>query len=359
MRIIAAHLLNDYSGSPKVLMQLLKGWVKKDFTVELYTCSQRDGFLSELEGVSYSFFKYKWAANPIVRLINLLISQFYLCRGILKTAKKEDIVYVNTVLPFGAALAGKIKGCRVIYHLHETSVKPAILKSFLFGMVKYCAQEVIYVSEYLASQEPFNNMRSHVLHNAIDDVFLKEAQLCAKANQGLNNILMVCSLKEYKGVDEFLRLATLLPTKAFKLVLNASKQEIDAFFNERIIPENVIILPTQSNVHPFYQWADLTLNLSNIDRWVETFGLTIIEGMAYGNPAIVPPIGGVTEIVKEGQNGALINSKNIEEISYRIAVWSSDLSYFEELRKAARDTIALFNEETFISKNIKIINTTK
>jgi len=34
---------------------------------------------------------------------------------------------------------------------------------------------------------------------------------------------------------------------------------------------------------------------------VETFGLTILEGMTYKLPAIVPPVGGVIELVEENK----------------------------------------------------------
>ena len=284
MKIIATHLLNDFSGSPKVLKQLLQGWVKNDLTVELHTCGGKDGFLSDLAGVSYYHFNYKWAANPFIRLVNLLISQFVLCFNILKTSSRQDIIYINTVLPFGAALAGKIKGNRIIYHIHETSVKPAILKSFLFGMVKWCATDVIYVSRYLAKQEPIAQANTHILYNAIEDDFLAKANNYAKKSDGLKNILMVCSLKEYKGVNEFIKLASILPDHKFKLVLNASNEDIANYFQLNSITKNVELFATQSDVHPFYQWADLVLNLSRTDEWVETFGLTIIEGMAYGNP---------------------------------------------------------------------------
>ena len=68
MRVIAAHLLNDYSGSPKVLMQLLKGWTKNNIETHLYTCSGREGFLSDIPKVNNHFYWYKFAKNPFVRL---------------------------------------------------------------------------------------------------------------------------------------------------------------------------------------------------------------------------------------------------------------------------------------------------
>lgn len=357
MKIIATHLFNDYSGSPKVLMQLLKGWNKHGITTQLYTCAGREGFLSDLPDVKYSFFNYRFAANPVIRFVNLMVSQIILCVKILKNTENTDIIYVNTVLPFGAAVAGKLKGNRVIYHIHETSMKPAILKSFLFGIVEWCATDIVYVSNYLADQESFSNKKMHVLHNAIENEFLSKAEADAIEKEGLSNVLMVCSLKTYKGINEFVQLSNCLPHHNFRLVLNANKNEIADYFKKVKLPENLEIFETQSNVHPFYKWADVVLNLSKPNEWVETFGLTIIEGMAYGNPAIVPPVGGVTEVIENGVNGFTLDSDDIVEIANKIGVWTSNDNYFKSFRKSARSAVAQYNEDRFILKNIQILET--
>jgi glycosyltransferase involved in cell wall biosynthesis len=86
-------------------------------------------------------------------------------------------------------------------------------------------------------------------------------------------------------------------------VVNATEKEIQEYFKGKEIPKQLIIYPTQTDTHPFYQEASVILNLSHPDLWVETFGLTILEGMRYGLPAIVAPVGGVTELVEDNKNG--------------------------------------------------------
>ena len=101
-------------------------------------------------------------------------------------------------------------------------------------------------------------------------------------------------------------------------MVNANQSDIDEYFKNEVLPLNLIVYPTQKETHQFYQEASLLLNLSDVNLWVETFGLTILEGMAYGLPAIVPPVGGVVELIEEGKNGYLIDSKNIELVSEKI-----------------------------------------
>ncbi|WP_426104714.1 glycosyltransferase family 4 protein [Massilia sp. TSP1-1-2] len=355
MKIFAFHLLNDYSGSPKVLSQLLKGWIEKDYDVNVVTCKGRDGFLSDITGVKYHYYKYNFAENKLVRLFNLALSQLIVFAKFFGQVSRDDIVYINTVLPFGAALVGKLKGCRVIYHVHETTVKPAIFKKFLFGIAKWAADDAIYVSNFLKEEEPFAHARCHVIYNAIEDVFYRKAMADRTFCATPEHVLMVCSLKAYKGVSEFLQLSRLNPKYGFRLIVNAAQSEVDSYFAAEKLPANLQILETQTNLHPHYQWADIILNLSRPDGWIETFGLTIIEGMAYGLPAIVPPVGGITELVVQGRNGYKVDSRNIEELNRKLNDILGNQDTYRDMVQRSLEKIAEFSEPVFLEKNIKLL----
>ena len=62
-------------------------------------------------------------------------------------------------MPFGGALAGRLIGKKVIYHVHETSLKPQILKKFLRSVISLTAHEVIFVSKYLKEVESIVNKK--------------------------------------------------------------------------------------------------------------------------------------------------------------------------------------------------------
>lgn len=354
MRVIAIHLLNDYSGSPKVLKQLLAGWAKRDLELHLYTCGGREGFLSGLPDVKCHFYWYKFMKNPLLRLLFLMSSQFLLAFKLLFSLKKNDVVYINTVLPFGAAIAGKIRGNKVIYHVHETSMKPIVFKKFLFGVLNLFADEVVYVSNFLANKEPVN-IKKRVIYNVLEEDFVKQAMANKNWNKDEKIVLMICSLKTYKGVDEFLKLALTNSRYLFKLVVNASSLEIEHYFNDLVLPENLVIYPTQTDTHPFYREASVVLNLSDPKLWVETFGLTILEAMAYGLPTIVPPVGGVTELVIKDKNGYLIESKKIDEISEKLNELLDNNELYKWMSYNAFEMSKQFNLELFEKKAAEII----
>lgn len=355
MRIIAVHLLNDYSGSPKVLLQAVKAFTKNNIETHLFTSAKRVGFLSNIPKVNNHFFTYYFSENKLIRIGSYFFSQLILFFKLTYFLKKTDLVYVNTVLPFGASCAAKLKRCQVIYHIHETSIKPKILKTFLFNIVKFTATEVIYVSEFLAHKETLH-LKKNVVYNALESSFIEIANKNNAPEKKEKIVLLICSLKKYKGVDEFLQLAIRNPNFTFKLVVNASQKEIDSYFHAENVPPNLLIYPTQKNTHPFYQEASILLNLSDVNLWVETFGLTILEGMAYQLPAIVPPVGGVIELVEENKNGFLIDSKNITTISEKINLLFSNKELYQEMQFHAIEKSKQFSEAYFEENILKIVS---
>lgn len=354
MRILAFHLLNDFSGSPKVLRQLLGAWAKDGKEVHLFTAGGRDGFLSGIDGIQYHKFWYRWHGHPLVRLVTYSISQLLLFLLAFNRLKKEDLVYINTVLPFGAALAAKLRGCRIVYHLHETTVNPPVLKTFLFGLVKWASTEVVCVSQYMANTLHPGFNKIHILYNSLEKDFSDQVRRIEK-REPKQNVLMVCSLKWYKGVDQFVQLACVLSFYRFRLVLNASEKEIKGYFKETSLPENLEIFPTQPDVHPHYQWADLVLNLSHPDGWVETFGLTVVEAMAYHLPVIVPTVGGIAELVADGKNGYRMDCRNQLQLSRTIMDIFQNPKLYKALQAGAQETITAFHEESFITRSRELL----
>lgn len=350
-KIIFIHLLNDFSGSPKVLSQVIRAVQSKNIEVALYTGSQTNGFLSNLTP-NHCYFHYKRFENRYFTLFSFLISQAILFIKLLKYWRKDVTIYVNTMLPFGAAIAGKMMRKPVIYHIHETTISPPGLKFFLRKVIQFTSQKNIFVSQFVKKLESFEGLTQSVVYNSIPSNLLKETknhQYSALTN-GEFNVLMISSMKAYKGIFEFIELARKMQQNErlnFKLVLNATQDEIDLFFRKMSLPNNLYVFSQQKNMFSFYMTASLVLNLSRIDEWIETFGLTILEAISFGIPVIVPPVGGPAEIVSHGKEGYLISSYEIDVICEKIDLLSKNPDICSELSHNARKRALDFNEEKF------------
>ena len=343
-KIIAVHLLNDFSGSPLVFRQALEVLQRQGDEIHVYTSSGGKGFLSGIPDADYHFFRYRWSPNKYLTLFFYLFSQTGLFFRLLFSLNRDSVVYVNTVLPFGAMLAGFFRGCRVVVHVHETSVKPALLKKFLFGITDMTANDVIYVSEYLKKSRPLTKTNQHVIHNCLPDSFIRNI---TKMEHNAGSVLMICSLKAYKGIYEFADLARHFNKYLFELVVNASQKELDEFFRGFDVPQNLNIHPVTEDVHKYYRNAALVLNLSLPDQWVETFGMTVLEAMSYGIPVIVPPVGGVTELVEHNVNGFLCNSRNMKKLKTYVTLVMENTQVHKTLAEESAKKSAQFTGEKF------------
>lgn len=348
-KLVFIHLFNDRSGSPKVLSQVIKVAASNNIATEVITSTHGDGFLSDVADVQSKLF-YKRSENKLLTLVYYVISQGLLFAQCFKYKKQNVVFYVNTMMPFGAALAGKLLKIPVYYHVHETSIKPNILKRFLRFIIEKTSTKVVFVSSYLMQVERFAKLPQMVIHNALDATIKPAFRI--KEGAGFT-CLMICSLKTYKGVMEFLALARRSQGDAhlnFTLVLNASRSEIDSYFSGIDVPGNVAIYPRQSDMSDFYSRSDLLLNLSRPDDCIEAFGLTILEGMSHGLPVIVPPVGGPTELVRNDVEGYLISSYETEELYSAVCRISLDQNKYKTLSNNALARTRDFNQDVFKRK---------
>lgn len=151
--IVCFHLFNDYSGSPKVLKMVLEGMIRKGYRIDLV--SSKGGVLDELnvyENLHKHSYPYRFSNNPVMTMLRYCAVQLYTFLLAFRWLFQKDVIfYINTLLPVGPALAGRLIGKRVVYHYHENAfVKGAFYKILAFLMQKL-AHEIICVSAYQAS----------------------------------------------------------------------------------------------------------------------------------------------------------------------------------------------------------------
>lgn len=334
-KILCAHLLNNYTGSPKVLMQVITGLTKRGYEIDLIT-SKTEGFLSNIDGINYRYINYKWTGNRLVTLFNFILAQLQLFYIMLSHYRnKEIILYTNTLLPFGAVIAGKLTKKKIIYHIHEFYVTNGLLPLIYLSVFNKFADKAIFVSRYLKTTYQTNKVYK-IIYNSLDSEYIKQAdQYLANMKQKRETILLVSSMKFYKGIYQFIKLSELMPKNIFELILSSSQKEVELFCSKNEIPNNLKVYSLQTNLHPFYQRAKIVVNLSLPDSWIETFGFTILEAMAYGIPTIVPPVGGPKELVEDGFNGFLVDARNIDDLQSKIEILIKDENLYQRFSENA------------------------
>lgn len=349
MRITFVHMLNNFSGSPNVLSILIRGFVDRGHDVRIIT-NYSQGFLSDIPQVKYQYVNYKWNKdNKFSSLFSYLLCQFRLFFVLLFDKKKNEIYYINTIIPFAAILACKLTNKHFYIHVHENMSQSKPFYCLYRIIYRICNRYSIFVSEYVKSQA-LNVQNSIVAYNGLDESFLQIALSHMTPLSRRSTILMLCSLRVHKGIYEFIRLARNMPQYPFELVVSDNQEDVNLFIIKNEVPNNMKIFALQTDVHPFYQRAKLVLNLSLPDLWVETFGLTLLEGMTYGIPVIGPDIGGPCEIIDDNLNGYLINPSEISLLQEKIYLLMSDNNLYSRMSNAAQARALTFSSIKMVDK---------
>lgn len=316
-KVLFFHHYNDFSGSTKVLADYLVSQFEDLSKVEVVTDTSKNGFLTDIgvKLINVPILRYKEKAIPLLSQILWPFTGFFKA---LIYGWKYDVFYINTIVPMYAAIAGSLLGKKIIYHVHEKYITKSIKSRLAEFVFNHVIAERKYVSKYVSdSYAPHKGCVEYVEYNKLTEVFISKVYIVPVGEHKLNEALMISSLQAGKGVDNFMKIAFLLPNVHFSLVLSATKERIENYFDYNL-PTNVTVYPSQPNIHPFLEKADIILNLSIPDYLVETFGMTIIEGMAYGLPAVVPNVGGPIELVENGINGYSIDVTNVSLVANKI-----------------------------------------
>ena len=357
--IVCFHLLNDYSGSPIVLKMALRGLLERGNRVDLVTTE--GGVLDSLldnSNLTLHTYRYRFSPNKAVTMARYLWVQW--CTFVMAfrwMMSKNTVFYINTLLPAGPALAGRIMGKHVVYHYHENAKAKGAFYRTLAWLMQRLAHQIICVSAYQASMLDSSH-KITIVPNALPREFAEKTQPDSEKAFEQQSILMLSSLKEYKGTDEFIRLAGLMPEYQFVLVINDEQSQIDRYIEQKrlAIAENLSIYPRQNEVMEFYGRASLVLNLTNKDLAVETFGLTALEAMTAGLPVIGPTVGGIAEIVKDGVNGYQADGCETDRIANYIREMLSDKTLYLRLAKGALETSKKYSENALTNAVADIIN---
>jgi L-malate glycosyltransferase len=352
--IVFVHLLNDRSGSPAVLASAIRALGADGAVARLFVGSDGDGRLNDVP-VSTTRYWYRRGSHRLITLATYFISQVFLFLRLLldKDIPRDAVLYVNTLLPFGAAIFGRLTGRRVVYHLHEVSVSPAALRWFLTFVARHTARRLIYVSDFHRSRLPISPVPSVTVYNSLEASFAARAKGTPYRHRhdGVFRVLMLASLRDYKGIPEFVALANRLCSASdicFDLVANDENTAVRQYFSRFELPPNFTVHSSTGDTAQHYAHASLVVNLSRPDLWIETFGLTLLEAMAFGVPVIAPPVGGPVELVVDGKEGFLVDCRQSDQLTQKVLLLASSQELSLSMSAAARDRAATFSETEFV-----------
>lgn len=256
-----------------------------------------------------------------------------------------------------------------IIHVHKTNIEP------FFANFINCPMVITSHNSYLKAKAPIfskadtirlKKYKNNCYYTALSKFIQNEVDLnfvgvvhngislgkYPFSKNGGNDLLYVGRMIESKGPDLAIEIAK-KTKKDIKLLgdIRAGKQ--NQIFWEKLkekIDESKVIdyvgFVSYEKVSKYYQ--DAKILVVSI-REPESFGLTMVESMACGTPVIAFDVGGVREIIKDGDTGYICPSGDVEAMVRAVEkIYQMSEDEYQNMRRVCRKHV----EENFSSKKM-------
>lgn len=212
------------------------------------------------------------------------------------------------------------------------------------AMAKYCKKEIIIIPNG-ASMEDFGGLSKETARTKL------------KISPQEKVILFVGRIITLKGVEylveAFLTVKKKIQNvKLFLLGEGEQFQEVQSIVKKSKLVNEVIFtgnVPVEDI--PCYMAASDIFVLPSLS---EGFPLVIIEAMASGLPIVATKVTGLPEIVKDGENGFLVEAKNPDQIAEKVLLLLKDDNLRERISKINKERSKEYSLENVVDKLEKI-----
>ena len=258
--------------------------------------------------------------------------------------RRADIVHVHQMRSPAsvlAALTARVRGHRAVVTDH------GLQGSTWAGVLPRLYDRFLLVSRYSATEIGSPAAKTRIIYGGVDPA--RHAPERGAARDGL---LFVGRLTPHKGVDVLIRA---LPADLSLTVVGSEGHDRD--LPERGYPALLRSLANDRRVRFAGAVDDATLAseyrravalvLPSVERTCygrpvavsELLGLVALEAMASGTPVIASRVGGVPEIVEDGETGFLVPPGDVASLRERIERLRADRALAARMGARARDRV--------------------
>jgi glycosyltransferase involved in cell wall biosynthesis len=266
-----------------------------------------------------------------LRAIGYVIQEFKKCKKILRRVKKEDIVLFLGIYQPISLLSVKLRKC------------PSIIFGGGFDITRFVTQNKFFNIIYFIFRWSFQiNMLKHFDKIILESPSVKDFYNLRKfdkkilyAHLFIHNIFALTvpfnkrdidsafmgALSKEKGIIEFLKSCNILKNKnvAIKVLICGNgvlKDQVEQYINKNNLST---LVQLKNFVDPYDVPKVLNkIKLLVIPSHSEGLPNILLEAMACGTPVLATPVGGIPDVIKEGETGFLLKSNNPEHIAERI-----------------------------------------
>lgn len=343
-------------GMERVIATLACGLDKGKYDVEVWCLAQGGDIAQELldREVTLKILNISNYHNP-----------FSMLKLILRLKKaRPDILHMHGYFASTAGrITGKLAGVSIlITHVHSTYwwyKKRHIVMERLLSHITHkiiCCSKA--VEEFVQQKEAIKPSKTVVIYNGIDENRFNQPKDTSAIRQALTIKLsdqvvgIVASLTPQKGHTYFLEAACkildVLPHAKFLIVGDGIlRKELEQKAYDLNIAVNVIFTGERKDIPDLLSIMDVIILSSHIR---EGMPISLLEAMAAARPVVATNIGGIPEVIVDGQTGLLVEPQNSQSLASATINLLKDRDYALALGENGKQRFSQFDSKTMIDK---------
>jgi N-acetyl-alpha-D-glucosaminyl L-malate synthase BshA len=278
-----------------------------------------------------------------------------------------DLLHVHYAIPHSVSallarqmLASRGRKLPFVTTLHGTDITLVGLDPSYLPITRFAIEQsdgVTAISRYLRArtQEEFGVEREvEVIANFVNcDLYRRSEEICRErrklyAADGEKLLMHVSNFRPVKRaldvMEIFARIAQQIPSRLLMAGDGPDRAACERFAYRAGILDRVAFLGKQESVNELLPIADILLMPSEM----ESFGLAALEAMACEVPTVGTAVGGVPEVVTNGETGLLFPVGAVEEMAAAAIALLQDPARLSAMGNAGRR----FAQQNFCSTRI-------
>lgn len=231
----------------------------------------------------------------------------------------------------------------------------AALESYIYYVLPYYK----YINLFLFQSEFTRDMfvkfgydikKTHIIENPYD------CKNITPKYEGKNYILYFGRIEKNKGIYTLLKAMESLPDIELKVVgIGTEYQNCLNYISEKRM-HNVDFLGAKWNddLMPIIENCEFVVVPS---EWYEPSPYVVLQAFSYGKPVLASNMGGLNDMVKDGNNGILFNAGDDKQLTQKIKYLLSNKALTQKMGTMARKILEdKYNPERYYTDTINIFN---
>lgn len=265
-------------------------------------------------------------------------------------------------------LAARIAGIPIICTAHGKNYYPdRYYRRLAYRLVARFSNKFVAVSEdlksFLVEQVGINENKITVVHNGIDIEKFKSSTFTRKEiRHGLGLvqndyvIIVVAALFEMKGHADLVKSLTKLDDiqqnlKVLFIGDGPYRKQLEELTTQLGLENTILFTGFRDDISGLLSASDLFV----LPSYSEGLPISVLEAMSVGLPVVATDVGGMREIIKDGETGYLVPAKDVDELAVTIRRCIENKDITEAVSRAGRAYVrAEFSMESMLGNYRRI-----